>query len=135
MAVAPTLLMLYLRAVSEFRWAPVLADLARAFAERGMRAHAEKLAAFKARYEAQQRKLEPLGSRRPWTTEDLVRHAAALQIAPFAGIIPIVPDDKRCPFCRAETTGRNAAPVVELYADRTMHECRRCSRRWLHLKK
>lgn len=83
--------MLYLWPVSDFSWAPVLAALARAFAERGMRAHAEKLAQFKARYEEQQRKLERLGSRRPWTTEDLVRHAAALQIAPFAGMVPVVP--------------------------------------------
>jgi hypothetical protein len=127
--------MLYLWPVSDFSWAPVLAALARAFAERGMRAHAEKLAQFKARYEEQQRKLERLGSRRPWTTEDLVRHAAALQIAPFAGMVPVVPNDKRCPFCRVETSGRNAAPVVELYVDRTMHECRNCSRRWLHLTK
>ena len=59
-----------------------------------MRSHAQKLAAFKARYEAQRTKRDALGSRRPWTTEDVVQHAAALHISPFAGMVPIVADDK-----------------------------------------
>ncbi|MDB4971785.1 MAG: hypothetical protein JWN48_126 [Myxococcaceae bacterium] len=130
--------MLYFRPVSdEFRWASVIAKLERVFAELGMRSHAERLARFKAAYERQSKQLEadPRGRARPWTTEDLVKLASVFHVEPFAKLIPLVPDDKRCPYCRTELAGRNAAPVVDVYMDRTLYQCRKCARRWLLMKK
>lgn len=127
--------MLYFRPVSDgFKWTPVITALARVFAEHGMRTHAEKLARFRAGYDAQTRRLEPMGRERPWTSEELIEMASVFHIPPFERRYAMVPDDKRCPYCRVELTGRNAAPVAGVFVDRTLHECRKCSKRWL-LKK
>ena len=120
--------------VSEFfRWAPVIDALETTFRRLNMTRHAEQLARFKAGYYAQRRKLEAT-PRPPWTTENIVELASAFHIPPFEKRYAMVPDDKRCPYCRVELAGRNTAPVVSVFVDRTLHECRKCSGRWL-LKK
>lgn len=131
--------MLYVRLLSDgFKWAPVIAALARVFGQHGMGTHAEKLARFRAGYEAQTRRLQPMGRERPWTSEELVELvelASVFHVPPFERRYPAVPDDKRCPFCRVDLAGRNAAPVAGVFADRTLHECRQCSKRWVLMKK
>jgi len=119
--------------VHDFKLEPVVLELERIFREKGMRGHAAKLAKFKAGYRAQLEKLATMRDK-PWTSETVLELAAVYQVAPFTKRYPVVPDDKRCPFCRADLAGNNAAPVCAMFADRSLYECRQCARRFLRLK-
>lgn len=102
------------------------------FRERSMRRHSEKLARFKAGYQAQRQKLA--GARdKPWTSETILEVASVYQIPPLENRYPLAPKDGRCPHCRAEIAGRESAPVCGMYADRTVYECRKCTRRFVRI--
>jgi hypothetical protein len=102
------------------------------FREQNMRTHAAKLARFAAGYQAQRRKLATTRDK-PWTSETVLELAAVYQIPPFADRYPIAHADGRCPHCRADVGGRTAAPVCEMYVDRTVYECRKCAKRFVRL--
>jgi hypothetical protein len=119
--------------VEDFKLAPIIVELERVFQHRNMRGHAEKLARFKAGYEAQRERLARLRDK-PWTSETVLELAAVYQVAPFAERYPVAPNDGRCTSCRADIAGRDAAPVCAKFADRTLYECRKCARRFVRLK-
>lgn len=118
-----------------FSLAPLILDLERVFRDGGMKAYAAKLAAFKAGYQSQQDRLARMREDRPWTSETLLEFAAVYQLAPFAERYPMAPNDGRCVHCRAEVAGKSAAPVVNVYADRNLHACRRCGGRFVRMSK
>lgn len=120
--------------MDNFSLGPVIVELERIFREKNMRGHAEKLARFKTGYRAQLQKMSGLRDK-PWTSETVLELAAVYQVQPFAERYPVAPEDGRCPLCRAPTAGRDAAPVVAMFADRTLYECRSCTRRFVRIKK
>ncbi|HEX5661209.1 MAG TPA: hypothetical protein VFX59_28655 [Polyangiales bacterium] len=114
----------------DFRWGPLLAELERNLAGRGLRAHLAALAAFRSGYERQVRKLGGM-ARPPWTTEMIVELAAVFRLAPFEDYYVLAPRDGRCPHCRAPLAGRDAWVVRAVLSERAIHACRTCGGRWL----
>ncbi|MDB4988284.1 MAG: hypothetical protein JWN04_3462, partial [Myxococcaceae bacterium] len=88
---------------------------------------------FKTGYRAQLAKIETIRER-PFTSETVIELAAVFHVEPFADRYPIAPDEKRCPWCRVDLAGRNAAPLCGVFADRTLYEWRSCSKRFLRVK-
>lgn len=128
---AASFCLLYTGAASDsFSLGPVIVELERIFREKNMQGHATKLAKFKAGYRAQLEKIATMRDK-PWMSETVLELAAVYQVQPFAERYPLAPDDGRCPFCRADVAGRDAAPVVAMFADRTLYECRKSSRRFV----
>lgn len=115
--------------MEDFSLAPVIVELERLFREGGMRTQAAKLAAFKAGYERQRQRLAGVADK-AWTSETVLELAAVYGIKPFANRYPLAPNDGRCPHCRAEI---RSAPVVGIYADRSVCSCRKCSGRFVRM--
>lgn len=117
----------------DFKWGPVLAELERSFAARGLHDHLSRLACFREGYERQVRKLGGM-ARPPWTTEMIAELAAVFRLPPFADYYVPSPRDGRCPHCRALLAGRDAWTVRAVIGERSIHACRSCGGRWLVIK-